>query len=110
MADLLDRAAFDARTFVRHLRSTASMIAAPFDGGVVSQVLTAFEEDLSRCVVQLKTTSDPHDGLYFRFFASQPDDLVGRADVLGVRRFRPYHLDELQAEVAATCPGATQAG
>ncbi len=106
-----DRAPFSAGAFVEDLRWTASMISAPFDERVVGEVMSVFAEDLPRCVVQLKTGSNPADGLYFRFFVIDAEDLIVRADGHGLRRnFRPERLDAFQTGLVRTCPHASQAG
>lgn len=110
MTDQFNRAPFDFNVFIEDLRQTALMLSVPFDGEVVRQAVTAFRDDLARCVVQLKTTSDIRDGLYFRFFCARADNLVDRADAHGLRRFRPSRLDLFQAQLMDTYPDATPAG
>jgi 4-hydroxyphenylpyruvate 3-dimethylallyltransferase len=110
MADQSNRVPFDPRVFVEDLRHTAAMISAPFDGEVVRKIVAVFQEDLARCVVQLKTSSDPLDGLYFRFFYVGSDSLIDRADRHGLRRFRPRRLDLFQTRLMEAYPHAMQAG
>jgi len=110
MADRLNRVPFDSRVFIEDLRQTASLISAPFDSEVVRKVVAVFQEDLARCAVQLKTSSDPLDGLYFRFFSVGPDNLIDRADRHGLRRHRPNQLDLFQARLMEVYPHAAQAG
>jgi hypothetical protein len=76
MTEKIDPRPYDRTRFRDDLRHTAGIIGAPFDDLKVNQSLDIFDEEFGSSVVQLKTTSRPHDGLYYRFLHDGKKDLV----------------------------------
>lgn len=70
-----DRTAFDPEQFIRDIETSAALVDAPFSGPVTRDTVTAFQPQLSRHALQIKTTSKPNRRLYYRFFIDDRDTI-----------------------------------
>ncbi|MDT0346905.1 aromatic prenyltransferase [Streptomyces litchfieldiae] len=89
----------------------AGAMSIPFNGEGVRKSLEVFEEEMNRTVVQLKTTTKPGDGLYYRFFCKWDKGLQAIARHKGlIGENDSAFLGRLQPEVLEKFPEATRAG
>ena len=110
MSERIDPVPYEPEAFLADLRQAAEAIGAPFDEAMVRRTLEVFDAELRRCVVQLKATSRPGDGLYYRFFYKWERDLTEVARQAGILPPAAPPLLELQPQLLAGLPGSTRAG
>ena len=70
-----DRTSFEPEQFIRDVEKSAALVDAPFSGSVTRDTVTAFQPQLSRHPLQIKTTSKPDRRLYYRFFIDDRDTI-----------------------------------
>lgn len=110
MIESVDAVAYSSDRFLEDLRSTADARSTPFDDKGVRKVLDVFEDEMNRSVVQLKTTTKPGDGLYYRFFYKWENDLLDIARRNGLAAPGDGPVGRLQREALDAFSGSTQAG
>ncbi|GAA0398791.1 aromatic prenyltransferase [Streptomyces luteireticuli] len=110
MIESVDAVAYSSDRFFADLKSTADDMATPFDEAGVRKALDVFEDEMNRSVVQLKTTTKPGDGLYYRFFYKWENDLLDIARRNGFVGREDGPVGRLQREALDAFSGSTQAG
>jgi hypothetical protein len=108
--ELIDRRPFEKEQFISDMRETAQALGAGFKEDTLHAALEAFGPEFHQCPVQLKATSRPGDGLYYRILDSERIDRTAHARAAGLIGFNNHPLLTLQGELLATCPGSFSAG
>jgi hypothetical protein len=76
----------------------------------VRKTLEVFAPEFHASPVQLKTTTKPNDGLFYRYFYLGPIDHAPRAREAGLLESGNHPVLTLQEEILATCPGSSRGG
>ena len=108
--ELIDSRPFEKEQFIADMREITKALGAGFKENTLRAALEAFGPEFHQRPVQLKATSKPGDGLYYRILDSERIDRTAHAREAGLIGFENHPLLTLQGELLATCPGSFSAG
>jgi hypothetical protein len=101
---------FETEQYLKDLATTAGLIKAPCNPEMCQRVVSTFESDFHRHVLQWKTTDRPGDGLFYRFLSTDREDLVAKSMAADLLTTTNKPLLELQREALETFPQAVRSG